>query len=112
VGAVVERETWARPMNTLPNILPETEPIRVRGITGLKGIADELNRREILTANGGRWYATRFAHDSSLEETRFELIHWDQVLPLDHEFWHRDSPLGCFRFLKPGALPHSELANT
>ena len=40
-------------MNTLPNILPETEAIRVGGITGLKGIADELNRREILTANGG-----------------------------------------------------------
>jgi hypothetical protein len=59
-------------MNTLPNILPETEPIRVRGITGLKGIADELNRRVILTANGGRWYATRFAHDSSLEGTGFE----------------------------------------
>jgi hypothetical protein len=54
-----KRETWARPMNTLPNILPETEAIRVGGITGLKGIADELNRREILTANGGRWYATR-----------------------------------------------------
>ena len=45
-------------MNTLPNILPETEAIRVGGITGLKGIADELNRREILTANGGRRYAT------------------------------------------------------
>jgi hypothetical protein len=49
-------------MNTLPNILPETEAIRVGGITGLKGIADELNRREILTANGGRRYATAVAN--------------------------------------------------
>jgi hypothetical protein len=49
-------------MNTLPNILPETEAIRVGGITDLKGLADELNRREILTANGGRWYATTVAN--------------------------------------------------
>jgi hypothetical protein len=49
-------------MNTRPNILPETEAIRVRGITGLKGLADELNRGEILTANGGRWYATTVAN--------------------------------------------------
>ena len=49
-------------MITLPNILPETEAIRVGGITGLKGIADELNRREILTANDGRWYATTVAN--------------------------------------------------
>ena len=49
-------------MNTLPNILPETEATRVGGITGLKGIADELNRREILTANGGRRYATAVAN--------------------------------------------------
>jgi hypothetical protein len=49
-------------MNTVPNILPETEAIRVGGITGVKGIADELNRREILTANDGRWYATTVAN--------------------------------------------------
>ena len=49
-------------MNMVPNILPETEAIRVGGITGLKGIADELNRREILTANDGRWYATTVAN--------------------------------------------------
>jgi len=49
-------------MNKLPNILPETEAIRVGGITDLKGLADELNRREILTANGGRWYATTVAN--------------------------------------------------
>ena len=28
----------------------------------MKDIADELNRREILTANGGRWYATTVAN--------------------------------------------------
>jgi hypothetical protein len=36
--------------------------MRAAGITGLKGIADELNRREILTANGGRRYATAVAN--------------------------------------------------
>jgi hypothetical protein len=30
------------------NLLPEIGAIRAAGITGLKGIADELNRREIL----------------------------------------------------------------
>ena len=44
------------------NVLPEIEAIRNIGIIGLKGIADELNRREILTANGGRWYATTVAN--------------------------------------------------
>jgi hypothetical protein len=44
------------------NILPEIEAIRAAGITGLKGIADELNRREIPTANGGKWYPTTVAN--------------------------------------------------
>jgi hypothetical protein len=44
------------------NILPEIEAIRATGITGLKGIADELNRRQILTANGGKSHATTVAN--------------------------------------------------
>ena len=32
------------------------------GITRLMGIADELNRREILTANGGKWHQTTVAN--------------------------------------------------
>jgi DNA invertase Pin-like site-specific DNA recombinase len=44
------------------NVLPEIEAIRAAGITGLKGIADELNRREILTANGGKWHPTTVAN--------------------------------------------------
>jgi DNA invertase Pin-like site-specific DNA recombinase len=39
-------------------VRPVIDPIRDEGITGLKAIADELNRREILTPNGGRWHAT------------------------------------------------------
>jgi DNA invertase Pin-like site-specific DNA recombinase len=44
------------------NVLPEIDAIRAAGITGLKAIADELNRREILSANGGRWHATTVAN--------------------------------------------------
>lgn len=40
------------------NVLPEIDAIRGGGITSLNGIANALNRREILTANGGRWHAT------------------------------------------------------
>jgi len=34
------------------------EAIRDDGVTSLLGIAGELNRRGILTARGGQWYAT------------------------------------------------------
>ncbi len=40
-------------------VLPVIEAIRGEGITGLKAIARELDRRGILTARGGRWDATR-----------------------------------------------------
>lgn len=39
-------------------VAPVIEAIRGDGVTSLKGIAGELNRRGILTARGGRWYAT------------------------------------------------------
>jgi DNA invertase Pin-like site-specific DNA recombinase len=39
-------------------VLPVVEAIRGEGITTLLGIAGELNARGILTARGGRWYAT------------------------------------------------------
>ena len=39
-------------------VLPVIEAIRGEGVTSLLGIAGELNRRGILTARGGRWYAT------------------------------------------------------
>jgi DNA invertase Pin-like site-specific DNA recombinase len=32
--------------------------VRSSGITSVRAIADELNRRAILTARGGRWHAT------------------------------------------------------
>ena len=60
-------------MNTLANILPETEATRVGGITGLKGIADELNRREILTANDGRWYATTGCQPAAAAKQQVEI---------------------------------------
>jgi DNA invertase Pin-like site-specific DNA recombinase len=40
------------------DVLPVIEDIRRSGIATLAGIAAELNRRGILTARGGRWYAT------------------------------------------------------
>jgi DNA invertase Pin-like site-specific DNA recombinase len=39
-------------------VLPVIEAIRCGGTRGLHGIAEELNRQGILTARGGRWYAT------------------------------------------------------
>jgi DNA invertase Pin-like site-specific DNA recombinase len=39
-------------------VLPVIEGIRGEGATSLHGIAEELNRRGILTARGGQWYAT------------------------------------------------------
>jgi DNA invertase Pin-like site-specific DNA recombinase len=39
-------------------VLPVIESIRAKGIASLHAIAGELNRRGILTARGGRWYAT------------------------------------------------------
>jgi DNA invertase Pin-like site-specific DNA recombinase len=40
------------------NLAPIIADIRSTGITSFKGIARELNTREILTARGGRWYPT------------------------------------------------------
>ena len=40
------------------DVLPVVEAIRADGITSLEGIANALNSRGILTARGGRWYAT------------------------------------------------------
>ena len=39
-------------------VLPVIDAIRRAGTTSLHGIAVELNRRGILTARGGQWYAT------------------------------------------------------
>ena len=39
-------------------VLPLIKAIRADGITSLHAIAAELNRRGILAARGGRWYAT------------------------------------------------------
>jgi hypothetical protein len=39
-------------------VLPVIGVIRDDGVTSLLGIAAELNRRGILTARGGQWYAT------------------------------------------------------
>jgi DNA invertase Pin-like site-specific DNA recombinase len=39
-------------------VLPAIEAIRGERTTSLHGIAAELNRRDILTARGGGWYAT------------------------------------------------------
>jgi DNA invertase Pin-like site-specific DNA recombinase len=38
-------------------VMPAIEDIRGAGITSLERIAAELNRREIKTARGGKWYA-------------------------------------------------------
>jgi DNA invertase Pin-like site-specific DNA recombinase len=40
------------------DVMPVIEDIRSAGTTSLGGIAAELNQRGILTARGGRWYAT------------------------------------------------------
>ena len=40
------------------DVLPVVEAIRADKITSLEGIASALNSRGILTARGGRWYAT------------------------------------------------------
>jgi DNA invertase Pin-like site-specific DNA recombinase len=40
------------------DVLPIIEAIRGQGVTSLNGIAAELNRRDILTARGGKWHAT------------------------------------------------------
>ena len=40
------------------DVLPVVEAICADGITSLEGIANALNSRGILTARGGRWYAT------------------------------------------------------
>ena len=40
------------------DVLPVVEAVRADGITSLEGIANALNSRGILTARGGRWYAT------------------------------------------------------
>jgi hypothetical protein len=42
----------------MTRVVPVIETIRGEGATSLRGIADELNRQGILTARGGRWYAT------------------------------------------------------
>jgi len=42
----------------MSRILPVIEAIRGEGTTSLHRIAEELNRRGILTARGGQWYAT------------------------------------------------------
>jgi DNA invertase Pin-like site-specific DNA recombinase len=39
-------------------VLPVVSAIRADGVTSRLGIAGELNRRGILTARGGQWYAT------------------------------------------------------
>ena len=39
-------------------VLPAIDAIRAEGIASLHAIAAELNRRGILTARGGQWYAT------------------------------------------------------
>jgi DNA invertase Pin-like site-specific DNA recombinase len=39
-------------------LAPVIEAIRIDGMTSLEGIAAELNARGILTARGGKWYAT------------------------------------------------------
>ena len=42
----------------MARVVPVIETIRGDGATSLRGIAEELNRQGILTARGGRWYAT------------------------------------------------------
>jgi DNA invertase Pin-like site-specific DNA recombinase len=40
------------------NVAPIIETLRAKGITTLKGLADELNRRGVKTARGGDWHAS------------------------------------------------------
>jgi DNA invertase Pin-like site-specific DNA recombinase len=42
----------------MTRVVPVIETIRAEGATSLREIAEELNRQGILTARGGRWYAT------------------------------------------------------
>jgi DNA invertase Pin-like site-specific DNA recombinase len=50
--------TVAAAIRHMTRVLPVIEAIQAEGITTLQGIAAELNARGILTARGGRWYAT------------------------------------------------------
>src|SRR5712675_238621 len=42
----------------MARVVPVIEAIYGEGTTSLHGIAEELSRRGVLTARGGRWYAT------------------------------------------------------
>jgi Recombinase len=42
----------------MARVVPVIETIRGEGATSLRGIAEQLNHQGILTARGGRWYAT------------------------------------------------------
>src|SRR5216684_3800862 len=42
----------------MAGVVPVIETIRGEGTISLRGIAEELNRQDILTARGGQWYAT------------------------------------------------------
>ena len=48
----------ARADRHMSRVVPVIEAIRGEGTRGLHSIAEELNRRGILTARGGGWYAT------------------------------------------------------
>jgi len=55
VGAEANRDASDKHASDL---LPVLEGIRQEGISSLSGLAGALNQRGILTARGGRWYAT------------------------------------------------------
>jgi Recombinase len=59
------------------DVLPIIEDIRASGITGLNGIAAELNRRGILTARGARWWPTTVRNLLARAQSQIEreLVH-------------------------------------
>jgi DNA invertase Pin-like site-specific DNA recombinase len=56
-NAAAVAEVIAKADRHAQDVLPVIDDIRSTGITGLRGIATELNARGILTARSGRWYA-------------------------------------------------------
>jgi hypothetical protein len=58
VAAVVEIK--AKADRHAADVLPIIEDIRDKGIITLLAIAAELNKRQILTARGGKWHPTGF----------------------------------------------------
>jgi len=60
-GKVLAAQNKAGAQAFAESIRAEVEDARVKGFTSVRKLAEELNRREIPTAKGGKWHATSTA---------------------------------------------------